>query len=155
MDAKAEKIALFRYGLVAPLVLEPLPRGELLSRAREIAARQYEIPGSKRISLCPAKLLKWARRYRQDGFEALGPKPREDRGQFRSITPQLAELIERLQRENPHRAGTTLLRELALSSGFRFFSHCPCHPLSFSQTARSDYAATAVRARTQKVRSRI
>jgi hypothetical protein len=29
MDAKAEKIALFRYGLIAPLVLEPLPRGEL------------------------------------------------------------------------------------------------------------------------------
>jgi transposase len=117
MDAKAEKIALFRYGLVAPLVLEPLPRGELLRRAREIAARQYEIPGSKRISLCAATLLKWAQRYRHGGFEALVRKPRQDRGQPRSITPQLAELIERLKRENPHRAGTTLLRELALSSG--------------------------------------
>ena len=30
MDAKAEKIALFRYGLVATLVLEKLPRGELI-----------------------------------------------------------------------------------------------------------------------------
>ena len=114
MDAEAEKIALFRYGLVAPLVLEPLPRGELLRRAREIAARQYEIPGSKRISLCPETLLKWARHYRQGGFEALARKPRQDRGKSRSITPQLAELIERLKRENPHRAGTTLLRELAL-----------------------------------------
>jgi putative transposase len=47
----------------------------------------------------------------------LGRKPRQDRGQYRSITPQLAELIERLKRENPHRAGTTLLRELALRSG--------------------------------------
>jgi hypothetical protein len=28
MDDKAEKIALFRYGLIAPLVLETLPRGE-------------------------------------------------------------------------------------------------------------------------------
>ena len=43
MDAKAEKIALFRYGLIAPLVLEALPRGELTRRAAEIAARQYEI----------------------------------------------------------------------------------------------------------------
>ncbi len=117
MDAKAEKMALFRYGLVAPLVLESLPRGELLRRAHEIAARHYEIPGSKRISLCPATLLKWAQRYRHGGFEPLGSKPRQDRGQFRSITPQLAELIERLKRENPHRAGTTLLRELALCSG--------------------------------------
>lgn len=32
MDAKAEKIALFRYALVAPLVLETLPRGDPLSR---------------------------------------------------------------------------------------------------------------------------
>jgi putative transposase len=117
MDGKAEKIALFRYGLVAPLVLEPLPRGELLRRAREIAARQYEMPGSKRMSLSPATLLKWALRYREGGFEALSPKPRQDRGQSRAISPQLAELIQRLKRENPHRAGTTLLRELALCSG--------------------------------------
>src|SRR5437763_15005352 len=40
-----------------------------------------------------------------------------DRGQSRMITPQLADLIERLKRENPHRTGTTLLRELALSAG--------------------------------------
>jgi transposase-like protein len=33
MDAKAEKVALFRYGLIAPLVLETLPRGELTRRA--------------------------------------------------------------------------------------------------------------------------
>jgi hypothetical protein len=37
-DDKAEKIALFRYGLIAPLVLETLPRGELTRRAQEIAA---------------------------------------------------------------------------------------------------------------------
>jgi putative transposase len=121
MDTKAEKMALFRYGLVAPLVLEKLPHGELIRRAREIAARSYEIPGSKRISVCVDTLLAWARRYRRSGFEALTPKPRQDRGQSRTITPQLAELIERLKRENPHRTGTTLLRELALSD--RYDSH--------------------------------
>jgi hypothetical protein len=42
MDARAEKIALFRYALIAPLVLEMLPRGELTRRAEEIAARNYE-----------------------------------------------------------------------------------------------------------------
>lgn len=117
MDAKAEKIALFRYGLIAPLVLEPLPRGELTRRAEEIAARHYEIPGSQRTSVCVDTLLDWVLRYRHGGFEALAPKPRQDRGQSRAITPQLADLIERLKRENPHRTGTTLLRELALSSG--------------------------------------
>jgi transposase InsO family protein len=117
MDAKAEKLALFRYGVIAPLVLEALPRGELTRRAQELAARHYDIPDSKRISVSVDTLLDWALRYRTDGFEALAPKPRQDRGQSRAITPQLADLIERLKRENPHRTGATLLRELALSSG--------------------------------------
>jgi transposase len=117
MDGKAEKLALFRYGLIAPLVLEPLPRGELTRRAQEIASRHYDIPFSKRTTVSVDTLFDWAVRYRHGGFEALAPKPRQDRGQSRAITPQLATLIERLKRENPHRTGTTLLRELALSAG--------------------------------------
>ena len=114
MDTRAEKIALFRYGLIAPLVLEVLPRGELTRRAEEIAARKYEIPYSERTSLSVDTLLDWALRYRRGGFAALAKQPRHDRGQSRALTPQLAELIERLKRENPHRTGATLLRELAL-----------------------------------------
>jgi transposase InsO family protein len=117
MDPKAEKIALFRYGLIAPLVLEPLPRGELTRRAREIAAHPYDIPYSNRTHLSIDTLLDWAHRYRLEGFQALAPKPRRDRGLSRVISPQMAQLIERLKRENPHRTGTTLLRELALSRG--------------------------------------
>ena len=117
MDARTEKIALFRYALIAPLVVETLPRGELTRRAEEIAARQYEIPYSERTSLSVDTLLDWALRYRRGGFPALAPQPRCDRGQSRVVPPQLAELIERLKRENPHRTGMTLLRELALVSG--------------------------------------
>jgi putative transposase len=116
-NPKAEKLALFRYGVIAPLVIEPLPRGELTRRAEEIASRQYDIPDSRRRALSVDTLLEWAKRYRHGGLEALAPKPRQDRGQSRAITPQLAALIERLKRENPHRTGTTLLRELALSNG--------------------------------------
>jgi putative transposase len=116
MDAKAEKIALFRYGLIAPLVVETLPRGELTRRAEEIASRNYEIPYSERTSLSVDTLLEWALRYRRNGFPALAPQARRDRGQSRALTPQLAELIERLKRENPHRSGSTLRRELALVS---------------------------------------
>jgi putative transposase len=116
MNSKSEKIALFRYGLVAPLVLEVLPRGELSRRAREIASRHYDIPGSERTAVSVDTLLHWAVRYRNGGFEALAPQPRQDRGQYRVITPQIAALIERLKRENPYRTGATLLQELALSS---------------------------------------
>jgi transposase len=116
MDAKAGKIALFRYRLIAPLVLETLPRGELTRRAEEIAARNYEIPYSQRCSLSVDTVLDWALRYRRGGFAGLVPQPRRDRGQLRALTPQVAELIELLKRENPHHTGATLLRELALVS---------------------------------------
>jgi putative transposase len=117
MDAKDEKIALFRYGLIAPLVIEALPRGEMMRRARDLAAHEHEIPYSNRTQVSVETLLIWARRYRLDGFSALAPKSRCDSGVSRVIPPQLAQLIERLKRENPHRTAATLLRELALSSG--------------------------------------
>ena len=117
MDARAEKIALFRYALVAPLVLEMLPRGELTRRAEEIAARKYEVPYSQRTSISVDTLLDWALRYHRGGFPALAPQLRSDHGQSRVVSPQLAELIERLKREDPYRTGMTLLRELALVSG--------------------------------------
>src|SRR5712691_10743845 len=117
MDAKAEKLALFRYGVIAPLILEALPRGELTRRAQEIAARHYDIPDSKRISVSVDTLLDWALRYRTNGFEALAPKPRQDRGQSRALTPQLASLIERLKRENPSRGALWAGYHLAARTG--------------------------------------
>jgi len=73
---RLKKIALFRYGLIAPLVIEPLPRGELTRPAEEIAARHYDIPASQRTSVSVDTLLDWALRYRNGGFEALAPQPR-------------------------------------------------------------------------------
>ena len=112
MDSKSEKIALFRYGLIASLVIEPLPRGELTRRAREIAERELNIPLSNRRSVSVDTLLDWALRYRTGGLEALAPKPRSDRGQTRVITSQLADTIERLKTENPYLTGTAILRQL-------------------------------------------
>lgn len=115
MDDKAEKIALFRYGLIAPLVLETLPRGELTRRAQEIAARLYDIPYSTRRQVSVDTLLEWTLRYRRNSLAALHPKPRQDRGQLRAITAETAALIERLKRESPSRTGTALLFHLSLA----------------------------------------
>src|SRR5215469_17161741 len=112
MDEKTGKIAMFRYGLIVPLVAEVLPKGELTRRAEEIAARRYDIPGSKRTAVSVDTLLRWVMRYRKGGLGALTPQARRDRGQSRAITPQLAELIDRLKRQNPHLNGVKLHQEL-------------------------------------------
>ena len=75
-DSKAEKIAIFRYGRNAPLVLETLPRGELTRRVQEIAARVYDVPHSTRRQVSVETLLDWALRYRRNGLDSLIPKPR-------------------------------------------------------------------------------
>jgi transposase len=116
MDEKAEKIALFPYGLIAPLVLETLPRGELTRRAQELAARLYDIPHSTRRQVSVDTLLDWSLRYRRNGLTGLSPKPRQDRGQARAVATETATLMERLKPENPHRTGAALLRELALAN---------------------------------------
>jgi putative transposase len=112
-DDKTERTALFRYGLIAPLILETLPRGELTRRAEEVASRLYDIPYSTRRQVSVDTLLEWSLRYRRNGLTALTPQSRRDRGQTRAVAPETAALIERLKRENPHRTGAALLRELA------------------------------------------
>ena len=49
MDDKAEKVALFRYGLIAPLVLETLPRG-IPTRLYMDNAKIYRSPQLARIA---------------------------------------------------------------------------------------------------------
>jgi hypothetical protein len=70
VDAKAEKIALFRYGLIANLVFEPLPPGELTRRAEEIVAVITRFPASQRTS-CP-----WTRCWTGHSATATGASKR-------------------------------------------------------------------------------
>ena len=111
---KAEKIAVFRYGLIAPLVIETLPRGELTRRALDIASRSYDFPFSQRRQVSSNTLLSWAALYRRSGLPALVNQTRKDCGALRAVTDTAAAILERLIRENPHRNGPNLLRALAL-----------------------------------------
>ena len=106
-DPKSEKVALFRYGLIATLVLERLSRGELMRRARELAALHYDIPFSARTTISVGTLLKWARRYRKSGLDALGPQRRKDRGRSRVISPQRGtDRTAQARKPAPHRNHT-------------------------------------------------
>jgi len=75
--------------------------------------RSYDIPYSQRHSLSVDTLLDWALRYRRGGLPPWRSSLDTTVGPH---TPQLAELIEQMKRENPHRTGATLLRELTLVS---------------------------------------
>src|SRR3546814_2359719 len=62
--------ALFRLSVLGPLVSrERLARGELQQIVRELAQREYDIPGSRRRHLGEKTIEGWFYAYRRQGIE--------------------------------------------------------------------------------------
>jgi len=92
-----EQIALFRYGLIAPLL-----NGQVASNQEylaEICAKVHEVPYYGRKEFTPKTIQCWLRAYRSQGFTALKPKGRSDRGVSRVISPELKERILALRQK--------------------------------------------------------
>lgn len=92
-----ENIALFRYGLIAPLLNNQVDcRKDYLEK---ICSQVHQVPYWGPKEYTPKAVEEWLRFYRKEGFEGLKPKPRSDKGQSRSIPPELQEQILMLRRE--------------------------------------------------------
>jgi transposase InsO family protein len=94
-----EKIALFRYGLISPIL-----NGQVKNQKEYLqkqAAKIHNVPyyGSKEY--VPKTIYGWLRAYRRGGFDALKPKHRSDRGRSRKITGQLKNRLLKLRENNP------------------------------------------------------
>ena len=67
-----DPIALFRLSVLGPLVSrEQLHRGELQHFVRELAQREYDIPGSRRRHVGEKTIEAWFYAYRRGGLDAL------------------------------------------------------------------------------------
>ena len=96
-------IALFRYGLIAPLLFNLLPAGELEKALRQIASQTYPIPYSKRTRVGISTLRRYLELYQQGGFEALFPKLRSDKQSSRAFPPEVVAKAIALREEQPQR----------------------------------------------------
>jgi len=77
-------VALFRLSVLGPLVSrDRLERGELKRLIRELASRDYDIPGSQRRGIGEKTIEAWYYAWRRGGIDALSPRPRSDRGRSR------------------------------------------------------------------------
>src|SRR5207244_11518931 len=84
---EVDPVALFRLSVLGPLVSRTqLARGELQATLRELAQREYDIPGSRRRQVAEKTLQQWFYRYRREGLAGLAPKPRSDHGQSKIST---------------------------------------------------------------------
>jgi len=111
-EEKRTKIALFRYSLIAPLLHRPLERGEINAHLAACAAKTYQIPFSKRITINPETVWRYLASYRQGGFEALKPQVRADADKPRRIPEYALQKAIALREELPSRSARTIVEIL-------------------------------------------
>lgn len=114
-EEQAQLIANFRYGVIAPVVVQPLERGEQARLLRELAGKTYEIPFSKATRVHKRTLERWLQCYRKGGLEALKPTGRADKGGSRALPRAVLEKAEALKRELPSRSVPQIIAMLQLA----------------------------------------
>jgi transposase InsO family protein len=107
-----EKIALWRLGVLGPLISARLEHGDRRRYLEEAAARLQQQPDGTYVQLSARTIESWYYAYRHGGFQALFPQDRADRGRSRAIGAELAEQILRVKRERPRRSIRRIIRLL-------------------------------------------
>ena len=118
MDDHATQEALFRYGVIAPLLsgdLSPEERGRIRAG---ILGRTHPAPGEgKARTVSERTLRRWLQAYRENGFRGLGPGKRRDSGAPRRIDPTIVDKAVALREEVPERSVRQIIDILALDPG--------------------------------------
>lgn len=107
-----EQIALWRFGVLGPLVSARLEHGDVRALCAAAATRTHQAPDGTALKLSARTVEDWLYAYRRGGLAALAPRPRRDRGQSRAIGADLAALLLRAKREKPRRSVRRLIRLL-------------------------------------------
>lgn len=110
---KGTHLALFRFGVIAPLVQAGVEAGKRSLLRREILLSEYEWPNGRRKPVEETTLRRWVRRYREGGFAGLIDSKRADSGTSRAIAAGVLLEAEKLRRELPTRSVATIISLLA------------------------------------------
>lgn len=100
MDEKErQQVALFRYGLIAPLLNGQVDPKEYFL---ELEEKVHSIPYYGERKIAGKTVKEWLLQYRRHGFEALKPKLRVDRGHSRRLSPDDQDHILELRKKSLH-----------------------------------------------------
>ena len=99
-DHLRREIALFRYRIIADLLLLPPGSPGIGAKLQAKAEQEHTIPGTQRTRVAAETVRDWLQLYRRGGFDALYPKQRADRGQPRRLPPEVAELLVAIKAEH-------------------------------------------------------
>lgn len=87
----AEKIALFRFSIIAPVLHDP--KFQQTQYFKEMAQKVHDVPGLGHKKYRWKTFKSWLRTYRLEGFDGLKPQTRTDKGQSRIVKDDLEAVI--------------------------------------------------------------
>jgi putative transposase len=94
-----EQVALFRYGLIAPLLNGQVEPKEYL---KGLEGKIHSVPYYGERKIAEKTMKEWLLHYRRDGFEALKPKKRMDRGNSRRLSPDDQDHVLEIRKKSLH-----------------------------------------------------
>lgn len=109
-DKKRRDIALFRYGLIAPLI-HSKGKGQK-KHFKELASKEHIVPHVGKKSFESETFKSWLRSWRRGGFDALLPKIRSDKGSSKKVNDELAVEVREVIEKHPTLSSSALYRML-------------------------------------------
>jgi len=109
---EAQKVADFRYGLIAECANPYVGREERRRMLAEKARLEYDVPRRGRRKLTAGCLRNWLRLYLKYGREGLLPQPRRDTGTPRSLSPEEGALLLSQLEQHPELSASVALKVL-------------------------------------------
>lgn len=113
--ARAEKIGLFRYGLIREAADPGLTARQRGALVRAIAEKEHTGPFGESVRISRESLDRWIRAWRTGGFDALVPEPRRSAPRTDAA---VLELALALKKENPQRDAVQIGRILRAQLGW-------------------------------------
>lgn len=106
--------ALFRLSVIGPLTSrDSLDHGEFKKIVRELSAKTYDIPNSKRVHIDGKTIERWFYQWRKQGIDGLNPKSRSDKGASQ-LPKDIQQKLLALKKENSKRSLNTLIQLLEM-----------------------------------------
>jgi len=115
---RSERVALFRYAVIAECVNPRLSAAERGWLVRELARQTHETPEGQTLTISRGTLDRWIRAYRERGLDGLRPSRRSDWGEVRR-NPELLAEAARLRIELPGRSAEQISDIIFRARGVR------------------------------------
>lgn len=111
-ESTKQKIALFKYSLIAPLLTGTHIQSTAKAYMEAICNKPYDVPYYGKREFSPSTVKGWLVEYRKHGIDGLYPVRRSDCGDSRSLPPAAKEYITQTKTEDPTKPVRIIFHEM-------------------------------------------